>query len=169
MISIISKIKNKPYYLVTSIISLTVAVLIHFPELVSLFDKFESQTLFPGMTFTDVANEVFFTFISLLLLFFINTRFFHFDRTLIRISWQKMIVSFVLTWVLSNLLGQGFVFLHSTLNIPAINAMVHHYLHPLRDFIMSSLVTTSCYIIYLIRRQQQVVIENQQLQAENIL
>ena len=46
--------------------------------------------------------------------------------------------------------------------------MVHHYLHPLRDFIMACLVTSSCCIIYLVRRQQLVLIENEQLQAENI-
>ena len=47
--------------------------------------------------------------------------------------------------------------------------MVHHYLHPLRDFIVACLVTTCCYIIYLVRRQQQVIVENEQLHAESIL
>lgn len=156
------------YVLSTVILSLAVALLIHFPESVSLFDRFESHTLFPGMRFADVANEVFFTFLSLLLLFAVNTWLFHFNRRDMKISWQKIILSFVLTWVLSNLLGQCFVYFHKTFDIPAIDAMVHHYLHPLRDFIMSSLVTSSCYIIYLIRRQQQVLVENQQLQAESI-
>lgn len=166
---LLTALRNDKYLLATLIISLVVAVLIHFPESVSLFDRFESHTLFPGMKFADVANEVFFTFISLLLLFAVNTRLFHFNQTSIKISWTKIVLSFILTWVLSNLLGQGFVYLHQTLHIPAIDATVHHYLHPLRDFIMSSLVTSSCYIIYLIRKQQQVLIENQQLQAENIL
>lgn len=166
---LLTAIRSDQYLLATLIISLAVAVLIHFPESVSLFDRFESHVLFPGMKFADVVNEVFFTFISLLLLFAINTRLFHFNQTSIKISWSKVLLSFILTWVLSNLLGQGFVYLHKTFNIPAIDATVHHYLHPLRDFIMSSLVTSSCYIIYLIRKQQQVVIENQQLQAENIL
>lgn len=168
MISI-NHLRNDKYLLATVIISIAVAVLIHFPESVSLFDQFESHTLFPGMRFADVVNEVAFTFVSLLLLFAVNTRLFHFNRTSIRISWRKFLLSFVLTWVLSNLLGQCFVYLHQTFHIPAIDAMVHHYLHPLRDFIMSCLVTSSCYIIYLIRRQQQVLVENQQLQAENIL
>lgn len=157
------------YMLSTVIISAIVALLIHFPESVSLFDQFESHTLFPGMKFADVANEVFFTFISLLLLFAVNTRLFHFNQTGIKITGLKITLSLIITWVLSNLLGQGFVYLHQTFDIPAIDAMVHHYLHPLRDFIMSSLVTGSCYIIYLIRKQQQVIVENQQLQAENIL
>lgn len=159
---------NDKYLLATVIISAVVAVLIHFPESVSLFDRFESHTLFPGMKFADVANEVFFTFVSLLLLFAVNTHLFHFNQANIKITWQKIALSFILTWALSNLLGQGFVYLHKTFSIPAIDAMVHHYLHPLRDFIMSSLVTSSCYIIYLIRKQQQVIIENQELQAENI-
>lgn len=160
-------IKDK-YLLSTVIISIVVAVLIHFPELVSLFDRFESHSLFPGMRFIDVANEVWFTFLSLLLLFAINTRLFHFNQASIKITGTKILLSFILTWVLNNLLGQVFVLMHNTLDIPAIDAMVHHYLHPLRDFIISCLVTSSCYIIYLIRRQQLVSIENEQLQAENL-
>ena len=62
-------IKKDKYILSTVIISLAVAVLIHFPESVSLFDRFESHSLFPGMKFIDVANEILFTFLSLLLLF----------------------------------------------------------------------------------------------------
>ena len=157
------------YVLSTLIISLAVALLIHFPESVSLFDRFESHTLFPGMRLADVVNEVGFTFLSLLILFAVNTRLFRFNRTSVRIGWEKMLLAFVLTWGLSNLLGQTFVYLHQTFHIPAIDAMVHHYLHPFRDFIMACLTTGSCYIIYLIRRQQQVVVENQQLHAENIL
>lgn len=160
-------IKDK-YLLSTVIISVVVAVLIHFPELVSLFDRFESHSLFPGMRFIDVANEVWFTFLSLLVLFAINTRLFHFNQASIKITGTKILLSFIFTWVLNNLLGQVFVFMHNTLDIPAIDAMVHHYLHPLRDFIISCLVTSSCYIIYLIRRQQLVSIENEQLLAENL-
>ena len=160
-------IKDK-YLLSTVIISIVVAVLIHFPELVSLFDRFESHSLFPGMRFIDVANEVWFTFLSLLVLFAINTRLFHFNQASIKITGTKILLSFILTWVLNNLLGQVFVFMHNTLDIPAIDTMVHHYLHPLRDFIISCLVTSSCYIIYLIRRQQLVSIENEQLLAENL-
>lgn len=157
------------YLLSTLLISLAVALLIHFPESVSLFDRFESHTLFPGMHLADVVSEIGFTFLSLLILFLFNTRLFHFSQPSVRITFPKILLSFVLTWGLSNLLGQTFVYLHQTFNIPAIDAMVHHYLHPLRDFIISCLTTGSCYIIYLIRRQQQVSLENQQLQAENIL
>ena len=165
---ILKAIKKDKYFLFTVIISLMVAVLIHFPESVSLFDRFESHTLFPGLQFMDVANEIFFTFLSLLILFAVNTRLFHFNQATIKITGTKIVLSFVLTWILSNLLGQVFVFLHKSFDIPAIDAMVHHYLHPLRDFIIACLVTSSCYIIYLVRRQQSVLVENEQLQAENI-
>lgn len=165
---IVKAIEKDKYVLSTVIISVAVAVLIHFPESVSLFDRFESHSLFPGMKFMDVANEILFTFLSLLLLFAVNTRLFHFNQSSIKIMGTKILLSFILTWILSNLLGQVFVFLHKTFDIPAIDAMVHHYLHPLRDFIMACLVTSSCYIIHLIYRQQQVLIENEQLQAENI-
>ena len=150
---VLKAINKDKYFLSTVIISLMVAVLIHFPESVSLFDRFESHSLFPGMKFMDVA---------------INTRLFHFNQASIKITAAKILLSFILTWILSNLLGQVFVFLHRTFDIPAIDAMVHHYLHPLRDFIMACLVTSSCCIIYLVRRQQLVLIENEQLQAENI-
>ena len=148
---VLKAINKDKYFLSTVIISLMVAVLIHFPESVSLFDRFESHSLFPGMKFMDVANEILFTFVSLLILFAINTRLFHFNQASIKITAAKILF-----------------FLHRTFDIPAIDAMVHHYLHPLRDFIMACLVTSSCCIIYLVRRQQLVLIENEQLQAENI-
>lgn len=160
---------KKRYTLFILIVSISVATLIHFPELVSLFDVFESQSLFPGMKPIDVMNEVFFTFVSLVILFEVNTLLFHFNQPAAKITWKKMLLSLVLTWILSSLLGKCFVFLHHTFNIPAIDAMVHHYLHPLRDFIMTCTVSGSCYITYLILRQQEVVVENQQLRAENIL
>ena len=154
--------KNR-YTLFIIVVSISVAVLIHFPELVSLLDILEGATLFPEMEPIDVASEVCFTFISLIILFEVNTLLFHFNQPAIKITWQKMLFSLVLTWILSSL------FLHHTFDIPAIDAMVHHYLHPLRDFMMTCTVSGSCYIAYLIRRQQEVVVENQQLQAENIL
>lgn len=150
-------------------ISVVVAFLTHFPELISLFDHSGQDNLFPGMRLSDVANEVFFTFVSLLILFTINTWLFGFNRATARITWGKMILSFVMTWVISNLLGQGFVLLHHHFDIPAIDGLVHHYLHPLRDFIITCLVTGSCYMIHLVRKSQQVSIENQQLRTESLL
>ena len=83
---VLKAINKDKYFLSTVIISLMVAVLIHFPESVSLFDRFESHSLFPGMKFMDVANEILFTFVSLLILFAINTRLFHFNQASIKIT-----------------------------------------------------------------------------------
>lgn len=157
------------YILAVIVISIMVAFLTHFPELISLFDHSGQDNLFQGMQLVDVASEVFFTFVALLILFALNTRLFGFNRAMARITWKKMILSFIMTWIISNLLGQGFVFLHHHFDIPAIDAMVHHYLHPLRDFIITCIVTGSCYIIHLIRKSQLVLIENQQLRTENLV
>ena len=163
------KLNVDKYKLAVIVISVVVAFLTHFPEMISLFDHSGQDNLFPGMRLADVANEVFFTFVSLLILFTLNTLLFGFNRATARITWMKMILSFIMTWVMSNLLGQGFVFLHHHFDIPAIDAMVHHYLHPLRDFIITCIVTGSCYMIHLIRKSQQVLIENQQLRTENLV
>lgn len=160
------KIKDK-YSVSLVVISVMVAFLIHFPELVSLFDTTEQSSLFPGMTRGDVGNEIFFTFLSLLLLFSVNTVVFGFNRASAQIGWKKLGLSFTLTWLLNNLLGKGFVGLHHTFDIPAIDATVHHYLHPLRDFMMTCIVSGSCYIIYLIRRSQEMRLESQRIQVEN--
>ncbi|NDV59356.1 sensor histidine kinase [Bacteroides sp. 519] len=160
--------KNR-YLLSGILISVAVAILIHFPELISLFDRFESRQLFPDMQISEVVSEVLFTFISLLILFAANTAVFHFNKPEVKISRKQVLLSFLFTVVLSTLLAKGFVYLHHALHLPAIESMVHHYLHPFRDFLISCVVTGGCYIIYLVHRQQQVIIENQQLQAENIL
>lgn len=161
-------IKADKYRLAIVIISMTVAILIHFPEIISLFIKSHGEAIFPGLTPYDVLSEVIFTFLSLLILFIINATLFHFNKPTIRIGWKRLIFSFLTTWVCSSILGKTFVYMHNTLNIPAIESTVHHYMHPLRDIIMSTLVSTTSYIIYLIRRQQLITKENLGLQSENI-
>lgn len=163
------KVNIDKYVLAVVVISVVVAFLTHFPELISLFDHSGQNSLFSGMSMADVANEILFTFVSLLILFAMNTVLFGFNRPTARITWGKMILSFVLTGFASNLLGQGFVFLHHQFDIPAIDAMVHHYLHPLRDFIITCIVMGSCYMIHLIRKSQQVSVENEQLRSENLV
>lgn len=157
------------YIIVLTVVSVVVAFLTHFPELISLFDHSGQNNLFPGMHWVDVANEIFFTFISLLILFALNTGVFRFNRASAHIGWGKVAASFVMTWIVSNLLGKGFVFLHHHFDIPAIDAMVHHYLHPLRDFIITCIVVGTCYISHLMRKSQQVLLENQQLRTENLV
>lgn len=159
---------NNKYILLIVIVSLSVGFLIHFPELVSLTDRFERQTLFPGMSPSDVLFEVGYTFLSLLILFVINTFLFNFNHSTARITRLKVLLSFVLMCILSKVLGEFFVYLHQNFNVPAIDTMVHHYLHPVRDFIISLIVTGTCYISYLIRQHQTVLLQNEQLVAENI-
>lgn len=156
------------YLLSTLIVSAVVAVLIHFPEVLSLSDHFEQHVLFPGMKYVDVFNEILFTFISLLFLFWINARIFRFGTPLVRLTKGKMILSFLLTWGFSSLLGQLFVWLHHQFDIPAIDAMVHHYLHPLRDLIIAGIIAGSNYIMHLIYRQQCIVVENEELRTESV-
>ncbi len=161
-------ITNKKYIYLTVIISLTVGFLIHFPELVSLTDSREQQTLFPEMSAIDVLFEAGYTFLTLLVLFALNTFLFGFNSPVVSMPWWKVGFSFVLTWILSKMFGEAFVFLHRHFDIPAIDAMVHHYLHPIRDFILSLVVTGSCYISYLIRQHQEVQLQNGELMAENV-
>lgn len=152
-----------------ALISVAVAFLIHFPELMILSDDRGMNHLFNGMRWMDVWNEILFTFISLLLLFRINTEVFYSNRYVFRSEWFRLFCSFVLTWIINSLLAKGFVFLHHHSGIPAINAMIHHYLHPLRDFILSVIVTGCCFMTHLIRKKQSVELENQQLRTENLL
>jgi hypothetical protein len=78
--------KNR-YTLFVIMVSISVAVLIHFPELVSLLDILEGATLFPEMEPIDVASEVLFTFISLIILFEVNTLLFHFNQSAVKIGY----------------------------------------------------------------------------------
>ena len=105
------------YPITTLIVSAVVAVLIHFPEVLSLSDSFERQELFAGMEPQDVINEILFTFISLLLLFWINMRIFRFNTPMVRVTKTKMALSFFLTWAASSLFGQLFVLLHHQFDI----------------------------------------------------
>ena len=113
---------NKKYIQLTVLVSFVVGFLIHFPELVSLTDALEQETLFPGMSPVDVLFEVGYTFLSLLILFTVNTFLFGFNNPAVHISWWKVFASFVLTWLLSKLLGELFVYMHRNFQIPAIDA-----------------------------------------------
>ena len=95
---------NKKYIQLTVLVSFVVGFLIHFPELVSLTDALEQETLFPGMSPVDVLFEVGYTFLSLLILFTVNTLLFGFNNPAVHTSWWKVFASFVLTWLLSKLL-----------------------------------------------------------------
>ncbi|WP_277464728.1 histidine kinase [Parabacteroides sp. PF5-6] len=151
------------------IISVAVSFLIHIPELIDLLGGLENHNVFPGIQTLEVINEIFFSFVALLFLFWLTTVVFRFNETTAKISWQKLILSFLLCWLASTLLSNAFYHLHQSFDILAVQSTAHHYLHPIRDFIISGVVTGSCYIIYITRRQQKILLENQQLKLENIL
>lgn len=46
------------------------------------------------------------------------------------LGWRRVAITFVITLVVCNLLGKGFVYLHQHFEVPAITAMLHQYLHP---------------------------------------
>ncbi|MDL2212907.1 histidine kinase [Bacteroides sp. OttesenSCG-928-E20] len=151
------------------IISVAVSFLIHIPELIDLLSNLENHNVFPGIQTLEVVNEIFFSFLALLFLFWLNTVVFRFNRTTTKISWQKILLSFLLCWLVSTMLSNAFYHLHRVFDILAVQSTAHHYLHPIRDFIIAAVVTGSCYIINITHRQQKILLENQQLKLENIL
>lgn len=156
------------YKVIIIIISAVVAVLVHFPEIISLSSYGADIKPFGPISFWDVASEVCFLFLSLLLLFWINTTIFRFNKSQIKIKWRALLVSFLLTWLANSFLGHFFVMLCQRFGMPAIDATLHHYLHPLSDLIISSVVAGGSYIIYLVRRQQSIMVENEELRTENL-
>ncbi|MDH6303693.1 sensor histidine kinase YesM [Parabacteroides sp. PF5-5] len=163
-----NKYGNK-YKLSLAIISVGVSILIHIPEVIDLLGKFENHNVFPGIQALEVVNEIIFSFLALLFLFWLNTVVFHFNKTTAKIGWKNLVLSFLTCWMASTILSNIFYHLHKSFDILAVQSTVHHYLHPIRDFIISGVVTGSCYIIYITRRQQKILLENQQLKLENIL
>lgn len=160
--------ETNKYIITVNSISIMVAFITHFPEMISLTDPPGESTFFHGMEPADVVVEILFTYVSLLILYFINERLFHFAKGSGDIGWGKVLGSFVITWIASSLMGKGFVFVHHHMGIPAIDATMHHYLHPLRDFLISVMVTGSSDLMYLSRKSGKIQFENQQLRAENI-
>lgn len=157
------------YRLSLVIISIAVSFLIHIPELIDLMGNLEPHNAFPDIQPIEVFNEILFSFISLLFLFWLTTIVFRFNETTTKISLLKLFLSFLLCWLVSTILSNLFYHLHRSFDILAVQSTAHHYLHPIRDFIISGVVTGSCYIIYITRREQKTLIENQQLKLENIL
>lgn len=159
---------NRKYLLAVNAFSVMVAFMTHFPEIIALSTTSGDTFPFPQMDWKDVVSEILFTYISLILLYLINELIFRFRSMRKDIGWKQIAGSFAVTWIISSLLGKGFVFLHHSMDIPAIDATLHHYLHPLRDFLISTVVTGSNYLMYQNRKSMQVQIENQQLRAEII-
>lgn len=161
------KYGNK-YALWVILISLAVSFLIHIPEMIGLFGRLENHNAFPDIRLIEVVDEIFFSFLSLLILFWLNTVIFRFNRTA-NIGKSKLLLSFVFSLVVSYILSNDFFYFYLRFNIPVVEATAHHHLHPIRDFIIACVVTGSCYIIHITYKQQHITLENQQLKLENIL
>lgn len=159
--------KDRYWYWVLGI-SAVVGFLIHLPELIALGGHFGHHRVFPNIRPGEVVNEIFFAFLSLVLLFILTAVVFGFNNPRKRIGMGLVFLSFLFSFLLSMVLSNVFYWLHLHFGVPAVDATAHHYLHPLRDFIISFTVTGSSYMIYLIRRQQQNTREIQELRLENI-
>ena len=160
---------HKRALLMQHIISIIVAFLMHLPELIALSDLEMGYNLFPDIHWINVSYEILFTYLSILLLFILNRKIFIPDSHVPEISWKRVAISFILTLVVCNLLGKGFVFLHQHFDVPAINATLHHYLHPLRDILIACIVTGTCYLEYQNLRSRRMLLENEQLRTENLV
>lgn len=160
--------KKNWYWLTVIIISITVSILVHLPELMDLTGRIKRHSIFPGIRPVEVLDEIFFSFLSLLILFVVNTFVFRFNRTKEKMNLAKIILSFIVCMTVSTIISNLFYYIHFQFNLPSIQATLHHYLHPIRDFINASVATGTCVIIYLIGRGQRIAVENQSLRAENI-
>lgn len=159
--------RNK-YLLLVNAIGITVAFTMNFPELIALFSPEEANTVYPGLNWTQVGSEVLFTYLSIIILFWLNRMIFRFNGESIELSTKKVFIMFFLDLLLNGIMGKCFVFLHRTYGIPAIGASVHVYTHPLRDFLLSGIITLSCYLMNRSLKSRKVMMEMQQLKIENI-
>lgn len=77
--------KNK-YHLLVNAIGITVAFTMNFSELIALFSPEESNTVYPGLDWTQVGCEVLFTYLSIIILFWLNRIIFRFNGESIELS-----------------------------------------------------------------------------------
>lgn len=159
--------RNK-YHLLVNAIGITVAFTMNFPELIALFSPEESNTVYPGLDWTQVGCEVLFTYLSIIILFWLNRIIFRFNSDSTELGTKAIFIMFFLDLLLNGVMGKCFVLLHRTYGIPAIEASVHVYTHPLRDFLLSGIITLSCYLINRSLKSRKVMMEMQQLKIENI-
>ena len=159
--------RNK-YHLLVNAIGITVTFTMNFPELIALFSPEEANTVYPGLDWTQVGSEVLFTYLSIIILFWLNRIIFRFNGESIELSTKKVFIMFFLDLLLNGIMGKCFVLLHRAYGIPAIEASVHVYTHPLRDFLLAGIITLSCYLMNRSLKSRKVMMEMQQLKIENI-
>lgn len=172
-----NRIDNKPQYrytLITNAIGVAVSFAINLPELIALLPFNDNvglsnaEMMYSNLTVIQVVNEILFTYISILILFYINKKILQLIGVGTSIDVRKILFSAVIVWIASSLLSNGFVFLHKLLGISTIDSMAHIYSHPLRNILISSIVTMSSYLMFQNAVSKRVALENQQLKTENI-
>lgn len=84
-------------------ISILVAFLMHLPELIALSDPVADGRLFPDIYWVNVSSEILFTYISILLLFFLNIKLMIPSHPAAELSWKRIVVTFIITLVVCNL------------------------------------------------------------------
>ena len=160
---------ERRYNITTFVISGLVAILIHLPEILSITHTKGSHNLGFSMSWLDVVSETFYTFISILLLFFFVVHVFKINHPYVRFTILRGVSVFVTTLILSALLAKLFVFMHQQFGLPAIDSTLHHYYHPLRDCVLAIVVIGVCYFFNLLLHQEQLLKENKQLKTENLV
>lgn len=160
---------HKRFLLMLNAIAILVAFLMHLPELIALSEPEAGSRLFPDVHWANVSYEILFTYLSMLLLFLLNIKIMMPAKPTTELGWERVAVTFVVTLVVCNLLGKGFVYVHQHLGVPAITATLHHYLHPLRDILIACIVTGTSYLYYQNQRSRRMLLENEQLRTENLV
>ena len=135
---------HKRFLLMLNAIAILVAFLMHLPELIALSDPVSGSSLFPDVHWVNVSYEILFTYLSILLLFFLNIRMMMPDNPVRELGWKRVAVPFVVTLIVCNLLGKGFFYAHRHCEVPAIPALPHHPPPPLRTILIACIVTGPC-------------------------
>ena len=159
---------EKRYNRFIFIVSALVSVLIHFPDILTVATEGGSESSTMVHATLEVLSEILFSFVALLLMFACNIYLFKLNNHLVRFTAIRVLLSFLITWVISAILGKIFVFFHHSIGIPAIDSTLHHYYHPVRDMLLAAVITTICSFLHLLMQQEKLQEENRKLRMENV-
>ena len=90
---------HKRFLLMMNAISILVAFLMHLPELIALSEPEAGSRLFPDVHWANVSYEILFTYLSTVLLFFLNIGMMRLNKPTAELSWRRVAVTFVVTLV----------------------------------------------------------------------
>ena len=78
---------HKRFLLMMNAISILVAFLMHLPELIALSEPEAGSRLFPDVHWANVSYEILFTYLSTVLLFFLNIGMMRLNKPAAELSW----------------------------------------------------------------------------------